>query len=267
MGLPLFSATHDPGPSFYQFSQAAGVAFPVDFSGAGEGLSAHATTVIAVRFAGGVVMVGDRQATGSYIASRDVRKIEAADQFTAIAISGTAARGMELIRMAQLSFEHYEKMTNSTLSLEGKANYLSPIIQRNNLTSPLIVIPLLAGWDPSHQMGRVFEYDGAGGAYERHDFATIGSGSPFAESALRLGFRADLDQEAALELGALALYEAGDNDPSTGGPDFVRGLFPMMVVIDAAGYREISNEEVGERFRAISERRTSTGGVPGGTLR
>ena len=42
-------------------------------------------------------MVGDRQATAGYIASRDVRKIEPADHFTAIAISGTAARGMEFI--------------------------------------------------------------------------------------------------------------------------------------------------------------------------
>ena len=79
-----------------------------------------------------------------------------------IAISGSAARGIEFIRMAQLSFEHYEKMTDSALSLEGKANYLSPIIQRNNLTSPLPVMPLLAGWDASHRVGRIFEYDGAG---------------------------------------------------------------------------------------------------------
>ena len=182
-----------------------------------------------MRYVNGVVMVGDRQATGGYIASRDVRKIEAADHFTAIAISGTAARGMEFIKLAQLSFEHYEKMTDTALSLEGKANYLSPIIQRNNLGSPLIVLPLLAGWDVSHQVGRIFEYDGAGGCYERNDFVTIGSGSPFAENTLRLGFRSDLDLEAALDLAALALYEAGDNDPSTGGPDFVRGMYPMMV--------------------------------------
>jgi proteasome beta subunit len=233
----------------------------------GEGYSAHATTVVAVRYVGGVVMVGDRQATGFYIASRDVRKIEPADFYTALAISGTAARGIEFIRMAQLSFEHYEKMTDSALSLEGKANYLSPIIQRNNLSTPLMVIPLLAGWDLSHHVGRIFEYDGAGGCYERLDFATIGSGSPFAESTLRLGFRSDLDLEGALDLGALALYEAGDNDPSTAGPDFVRGLFPMMVVIDGEGYREITADEVANRFGVINERRTQSAGVAGGTLR
>jgi proteasome beta subunit len=264
VGLPLYDAHSDPGPSFYQYAQTAGLNAGVSTS---SGLSAHATTVIAVRYDQGVVMVGDRQATGNYIASRDVRKIEPADRFTAIAISGTAARGIEFIRMAQLSFEHYEKMTDSALSLEGKANYLSPIVQRNNLSSPLIVIPLLAGWDPSHQVGRIFEYDGAGGCYERFDFATIGSGTPFAESALRLGFRTDLDREAALALGALALYEAGDNDPSTGGPDFVRNIYPMMVTITSEGFQELDNDDVAERFRAINERRTQSGGVAGGTLR
>src|SRR5271154_1950222 len=264
MGLPLFSASNDPGPSFFHFAQATGLTPPVSNAHA---VSAHATTVIAVRYNAGVVMVGDRQATGNYIASRDVRKIEAADRFTALAISGSAARGIELLKIAQLSFEHYEKMTDSALSLEGKANYLSPIVQRNNLTTPLTVIPLLAGWDESHLEGRIFEYDGAGGCYERLDFATIGSGSPFADGTLRLGFRENLEREEALDLGALALYEAGDNDPSTGGPDFVRNIFPMMITVSAEGFQEIPSAEVGERFRLINERRTASPGGAGGSLR
>src|ERR1700685_572915 len=89
VGLPLFSAHGDPGPSFWHFAQMSGLeATPREYAHEAP----HATTVIAVRYVGGVVMVGDRQATGNYIASRDVRKIEAADNFTAIAISGTAGR-------------------------------------------------------------------------------------------------------------------------------------------------------------------------------
>jgi proteasome beta subunit len=158
-------------------------------------------------------------------------------------------------------------MTDTALSLEGKANYLSPIIQRNNLTSPLLVIPLLAGWDLAQQIGRIFEYDGAGGCYERFDFSTIGSGTPFADGTLRLGFSADMTRDAAIELGALAMYEAGDNDPSTGGPDFVRNLFPMIVTISSDGFQELDQAEVAEVFRVINERRTQSGGVAGGALR
>src|ERR1019366_8893433 len=58
MGLPLFNASDDPGPSFFHFAQSTGLTPPVLSASA---TSAHATTVIAVRYQGGVVMVGDRQ--------------------------------------------------------------------------------------------------------------------------------------------------------------------------------------------------------------
>ena len=84
---------------------------------------------------------------------------------------------------------------------------------------------------------------------------------------MRLGFNAELDRDAAIELGALAMYEAGDNDPSTGGPDFVRNLFPMIVTISSEGFQELAPDAVAERFRVINERRTQSGGVAGGSLR
>ena len=264
MGLPLFDVGDDPGPSFDRFLEVSGR--PVTFSSRSIE-TPHATTVVAVRSRDGVVLVGDRQATGAYIASRDVRKIEPADSHSAIAISGSAAMGMEFIRLVQLSFEHYEKMTDSSLSLEGKANYISPLIQRNNLTTPFPVLPLLAGFDTSRKVGRVFEYDGAGGCYERDDFVTIGSGTPFAESALRMGFKVDMSIDEAIDLAALAVYEAGDNDPSTGGPDFVRGIFPMIVKVDIDGFAEIDDGETERRFRSIQDRRTASGGRAGSDLR
>lgn len=264
MGLPLFSATSDPGPNFYEFMNTTGSKPFVDGS---HDEVTHATTVIAVRYADGVVMIADRQATAQFVASRDIRKIEAADKYTAMAISGSAARGIQFIRIAQLSFEHYEKMTSSILSLEGKANYLSPIVQENNLSSPLAVVPMLAGYDINHNIGRIFEYDFAGGCYERSDFNVIGSGTQFAEGALRLGFKPDMNLESALELAALALYEAGDNDPSTGGPDFVRNIFPIMVTLTKDGFQELDSETVGERFRRINDRRAQSRGIAGGELR
>ncbi len=264
MGLPLFDSTHDPGPSFVSLLQSSGV--PLGAPSA-ETLSPHATTVVALRFADGVVLAADRQASMGYVASRDVRKIEPADRFTAVAISGTAATGLQMTRLLQVSFEHYEKMQDSSLSLEGKANYLSPIIQSINIGGPFVVLPLLAGWDVIHRRGRVFSYDGAGGCYERDDFTVIGSGTQFAESVLRLGYRVDMNRDEALDLAALAIYEAGDNDLATGGPDFVRKIFPMMVTVTTEGFAEEGADMVERRFRAILDRRTQTGGVAGGSLR
>lgn len=264
MGLPFFSVGEDPGPSFHRLLESTGVS-TISFTGPSDPV--HATTVVALKCADGVVLVADRQATASYIASRDTRKIGEADRFTALAISGSAAAGIEFLRYSQLSFEHYEKMTDQSLSLEGKSNYLSEIILRNNMSTPFTIVPLLAGYDTNHSCGRVFEYDVAGGCYERDDFVVIGSGTPFAEATLRLGFRTDLSLEESVDLAALAIYEAGDNDPSTGGPDFVRGIFPIIVTVTADGFVERSQEESRQRFQAINERRAASGGRAGGTLR
>ena len=60
---------------------------------------AEATTILAVRYDGGVVMVGDRQATEGYsVAHRRVQKVYSADKFSAVAISGTAGIAIEMIR-------------------------------------------------------------------------------------------------------------------------------------------------------------------------
>jgi proteasome beta subunit len=266
MRLPLFSVDQDPGTSFERLLQATGTVAPLPLADAGNGL-AHATTVVALRSVEGVVLCADRQASTNAIADRDVHKIAEADRHTALAISGVAAIGMQFIKFAQLSFEHYEKMRGTSLSLKGKANFLGPIVRRNNLSTGLMVLPLLAGYDLNHDQGRVYEYDGAGGCYEKDDYAVIGSGSSFALGALRLGYRDNMSESDALELAALAIYEAGDNDIYTGGPDFVRGIYPILVTVTAEGFRELSQDECGVYFRTIQDRRTETKGRAGGSLR
>jgi len=117
VGLPL-STPERSRPSFFHYAHA-GLAPPARETGA-----ELPTPPPSSRFATSRRRHGRGPSSHRvYIASRDIRKIEPADSYTALAISGTAARGIEFIRMAQLSFEHYEKMTDSALSLEGKANY------------------------------------------------------------------------------------------------------------------------------------------------
>jgi proteasome beta subunit len=76
-----------------------------------------------------------------------------------------------------------------------------------------------------------------------------------------------MSREDALALAALAIYEAADNDPSTGGPDFVRSIYPMIVTLTSEGFRELDQEEAESTFRSINDRRAATGGVAGGVLR
>lgn len=209
--------------------------------------TSEATTILAVRFDRGVVVVGDRQATEGYsVAHRRIRKVFAADAHAAVAISGTAGVATEMVRLFQTELEHYEKIEGVRLSLEGKASYLARMV-RNQLPMAmqgLVVVPLFAGYDESVGEGRLFSYDVVGGRYEELDVTASGSGGREARSVLRAGWVPSIDRQGALELAMRALVSAGEQDVATAGPDLRRGIMPLVVVVDADGYREVPDEDV-----------------------
>ncbi len=155
----------------------------------------HATTIVAAACERGVVMAGDRRATaGNMISKRDVEKVFRSDEFSAMAIAGVFAIGIEFVRLFQVELEHYEKMEGRSLSLEGKANRLAKMV-RDNLgpaMQGLAVVPLFTGYDEETGVGRIFSYDVAGGPYEEHRFYSIGSGSIFAQGSLKKLYRDDM---------------------------------------------------------------------------
>ncbi|HEY8428531.1 MAG TPA: hypothetical protein VIL20_09165, partial [Sandaracinaceae bacterium] len=88
--------------------------------------------VLALRFADGVVVAGDRLATeGHRVASRDLQKVFATDSHSLIAIAGAAGPAIEMARMLRIELEHYEKIEGEPLELEGKANKLSQMVRAN----------------------------------------------------------------------------------------------------------------------------------------
>ena len=206
----------------------------------------HATTIVAATFDGGVVMAGDRRATaGNMISKRDVDKVFRADEYAAIAIAGTLALAYELVRIYGVELEHYEKMEGRTLSLDGKANRLGKMV-RDNLGAAmqgLAVIPLFAGYDEDAGIGRIFSYDVAGGPYEEHRFHSVGSGSVFAKSALKKYYSDDMSATDAILACVQSLYDAADDDSATGGPDVIRGIFPVISTITADGFVRLSDDE------------------------
>jgi len=209
----------------------------------------HATTIVALSFAGGVVMAGDRRATmGSQIASRDIEKVFPADEYSAVGIAGTAGLAVELVRLFQLELEHYEKIEGTLLSLDGKANRLATMI-RGNLglaLQGLAVVPLFAGFDLDRGTGRIFSYDVTGGRYEEHQHHSVGSGSVFARGSLKKLWRPGLDAAEAVRVAVEALVDAADDDSATGGPDTSRRIWPVVATVTAAGYLRVGDDDLGE---------------------
>ena len=243
--LPFFAPGADPGASFVdllrRMSPRCGRRCrrrPAGIAAARDSCTARPWSPI--RYAGGVVMAGDRRATaGMTIASRRIEKVFPADDFSGVAIAGAAGPAVEMVRLFQIQLEHYEKIEGEQLSLEGKANQLAVLV-RANLPAAMqgfVVVPLFAGYD-----------DRAGARprvqLRRHRRQVRGSRLP--GQRLRRRPRPQLDQGAVarghrrattrVDLALRALFAAADEDAATGGPDLVRRIFPTVAVIDADGY-------------------------------
>jgi proteasome beta subunit len=255
--MPFFVPGDDPGPSFTDLLRRIGGP-PAPTLAPGDRVEpVHGTTVVAVRYADGVVMAGDRRATaGNFISHRAIEKVFPADRHSGVAIAGAAGPAMEMVKLFQLQLEHYEKVEGSTLSLEGKANTLGQMV-RSNLPAAmqgLGVVPLFAGFDLRRGSGRLFEYDITGGRYEETKYAASGSGSLHAGTVVKLGYRDRMAREDTIDLAIQALFEAADEDSATGGPDLVRGIYPVMATITDDGFERLDEDEVEERFRSLLDR-------------
>lgn len=260
MAMPFFTPGDDPGASFPALLRRLDLdtnGFVADAAAhAAAGLTIpHATTCVALRFADGVVMAGDRRATsGNLISHRGMEKVVQADRFSGVAIAGAAGPAMEMIKLFALQLEHYEKVEGTIISLEGKANQLSAMV-RGNLPAAmqgLVVVPLFAGYDVRRGVGRLWSYDVTGGRYEEFDYVATGSGSLHAGTVVKVGYRPDLTRDDAVDLACTSLWEAADADSATGGPDALRGIYPVVATITAEGWQRLDDAELATRYQQIA---------------
>lgn len=252
------SGITDPPLGFTEVLEAAGMrpTWDLPASQGGELPVADATTVLSVRYAEGVFMLGDRQATEGYsVAHRRMKKVFPSDDFSAVAISGTAGLAIELVRLFQTELEHYEKLEGTMLSLEGRANFLARLVRQQlpMAFQGLVVVPLFCGYDRLTSEGRLFSFDVVGGRYEEEDFGATGSGAREASSYLRAHYEPGLEADAALEVAMRSLVAAAEQDVATAGPDVRRGIYPNVIHVDANGLVELPDADVAPVAQAALE--------------
>jgi proteasome beta subunit len=264
--LPVFPTGGDPGASFNELITRSGLRLPAPMSSNDSGIThTHATTIVAVRYADGVVMAGDRRATaGNVIAHRTMDKVFPADKYSGVSISGVAGLASEMVKMFQLELEHFEKVEGAALSLDGKANRLGNMIRQNlpsAMSSGMVVIPIFAGYDLRRREGRIYNYDITGGRYEEMEFHATGSGGIYARGVIKSQWRVGMTRAEAVDLCLSSLFEAADEDSATGGPDAIRGIYPSVATITSDGYDRLEDDEVAARFETLLAARAARLGI------
>jgi len=232
---------------------------PAD-SPAGAGfIDTHGTTVITVKYNQGVVNVGDRRATASFSVMYDkAEKVLPLDDYTLLAISGSFAKAMEVVRFLRTSFKLYERVYLQPMSLDGKLAELAKVIRAG---IPEVLqgiggfIPILSTFDRELDEGRIFFYDGMGARFESADYGAAGSGSMQIRGIFdyiaktKKPFHEMTREEALLE--ALYLLDiAADLDAATGG---WHKVLPLAKTISANGIEDVSEEELRELVERIDK--------------
>ena len=62
-----------------------------------------------------------------------------------------------------------------------------------------------------------------------------------------------MTRDEAIDLAVRSLWEAADADSATGGPDALRGIYPIVAAIDADGWNRLADDDLASRFEAIVE--------------
>jgi proteasome beta subunit len=232
----------------------------------------HATTVLALKYDGGILNLGDRRATASnYVMYDRADKIMPLDDTTLVAISGSYARSIEIVRYLKHAFKYYARTQLQELSLEGKLQEVTRALS-NNLQMTMegigVFVPLISAYDAVSGRFGIFFYDAMGARFESGEFGAAGSGSErirgvFDYITRTKGLFEVRKLEDVLEDGLVMLDIAAQLDSATGGFD---RILPSARVLDVEGVHEVPADMlVAAAKRAVrSDQLEHGGGAPAG---
>ena len=209
----------------------------------------HGTTVIAIRYNEGALIIGDRRATmGNIIMYEGAEKIEILDDETVVAISGAYARSLEVCRYLRHAFKYYERLNLFEISTEGKLMEISRALA-NNLEIAMqggVFLPIAATYDKKHDSFGVWFFDTAGARFMGADYAAAGSGSErirgvFEYIARTKGPWSTRSREDVLVDAVTLLELAADMDSATSG---VRRHLPVVADLSRDGVRRFTEDEI-----------------------
>jgi proteasome beta subunit len=228
---------------------------------------AHGTTVLAIKYDKGILNLGDRRATASnYVMYDKAEKVMPLDDETLIAISGSYARSIEIVRYLRHAFKYYSRTQLQDLSLEGKLQEVTRSLAQNlpmTLDGVGIFIPLISAIDAQNGGFGIYFYDAMGARFESGEFGAAGSGSERIRGVFDYITRTkgDFDRRPLDDVlldGLTMLDIAAQLDSATGGLDRIP---PIAMVVENDGVRSLPDADV---VAAVKEVRKHDAGQRGG---
>lgn len=192
------------------------------------------TTTLAFIYKGGLVVCADSRATGGdYIGSQSVRKIIPINNFLLGTMAGGAADCVYWERLLSERCRLYELRNRRPISVAAASKLFANMLY-NYKGRSLSLGVMICGWD--HKKGpKIYMVDNDARRLPGKLFS-VGSGSVYAYGVLDQGYRFDMTDEEAFDLGRRAIFHATHRDSASGG--IVR-----VYVIQKDGWRIISEED------------------------
>src|SRR5256885_5291750 len=220
----------------------------------------EATTILAFKFSGGVLVAGDRRATaGNTVVYDRADKVLEIDRHSIMAIAGVPATAWEMARVLEHSFQYFRRTQLQEMSVDGKVRALSKLLRDNFgfvMQGVGVVVPIFATYDGNSTPGaRLYFYDAMGAQFEVTDYAATGSGSPavrgilYYENSWGTKKLHELNEEEAVAIALRALDTAAESDTSTGGVDRLGKIFPLIKVVSGDGISTLPEEKIASVFK------------------
>jgi proteasome beta subunit len=220
-----------------------------------------ATTILAFKFAGGVLVAGDRRATaGNTVVYDRADKVLEIDRHSIMAIAGVPATAWEMARVLEHSLQYFRRTQLQEMSVDGKVRALSKLLRDNFgfvMQGVGVVVPIFATYDRgAAPSARLYFYDAMGAQFEAADYCATGSGSPAVRGILYFANKwgakplLQLNEEEAAAVALRALDTASESDTATGGVDRNARIFPVMKIVSREGITTMPDEKIAGIFKS-----------------
>ena len=171
------------------------------------------TTTVGIKTPEGIVLATDRRATmGYYVADKDVVKIEALDEDSAITIAGSVSQAQMYAHMLRLNLEYTKGRRGWALSPQELAKLAAHTIQRSGGIYGQFILAT-RGKDGTH----LWDVGGDGSLISKKDFTVSGSGTGPAIGVLESTDWAKVQtMKAAVDVASRAVKAATQRDVGSG---------------------------------------------------